>query len=234
MPQEVRIPSLKLGSWRLGLAAPSPRMQSLNRSSGRTAALTYRSELLCAANVIPKADCDAFIRSYRDYGKFSDISDGMGNKYLYYSLLQQRIRSQARLERTIRAVADWLGTSSFRPPLYLETLLIAMLPKGRDIAGHADNEKFTGRRWVRNHTPERCYTAILYLNSDFQGGELCFEALGLNIKPRAGLLVAFPSDHRFIHSVGIVTRGYRYSMALWYTRNRKNSLLPEMKLIDGQ
>jgi len=46
----------------------------------------------------------------------------------------------------------------------------------------------------RNRTPQRDVSAICYLNDEFDGGEICFEQAQLTVKPRRGLLLAFPSD----------------------------------------
>lgn len=57
----------------------------------------------------------------------------------------------------------------------------------------------------------RGITSILYLNSDFTGGELDFPKQVLSIRPRQGLLVIFPSNGRFPHAVRPVAAGRRLS-----------------------
>jgi predicted 2-oxoglutarate/Fe(II)-dependent dioxygenase YbiX len=42
-----------------------------------------------------------------------------------------------------------------------------------------------------------------------------FPALDLVIKPEAGTLVCFPSDHHYIHGVNSVTEGHRYTIVTW-------------------
>ena len=68
----------------------------------------------------------------------------------------------------------------------------------------------------------RVITTVLFLNSDFEGGELRFDYLydhsgaPIILKPKAGLAVAFPSNPYFAHSVAKVTSGYRLSVAQWH------------------
>ena len=81
---------------------------------------------------------------------------------------------------------------------------------------HADNEREENGHWVPNHTPNRKFTAIAYLNSDFTGGELIFPHRNLTIKPEPGLVVAFPCDHNFVHQVAKVLTGKRYSLPIWF------------------
>jgi len=65
--------------------------------------------------------------------------------------------------------------------------------------------------------PQRDYTALVYLNDDFTGGELVFPALDVLITPQPGLLVSFPSNHKFVHAVPKVRSGKRYSLPVWFT-----------------
>jgi predicted 2-oxoglutarate/Fe(II)-dependent dioxygenase YbiX len=60
-------------------------------------------------------------------------------------------------------------------------------------------------------------SAVLYLNDDYVGGELRFEAQGVTIKPSAGSIVIFPSTPPFFHESLIITSGVKYmSPAFWH------------------
>ncbi|XP_044305698.1 prolyl 3-hydroxylase 3 [Varanus komodoensis] len=68
----------------------------------------------------------------------------------------------------------------------------------------------------------RDYSAILYLNDDFQGGNLFFTetdavTMTAQVQPKCGRLVAFSSGGENPHGVWAVTRGRRCAIALWYT-----------------
>ncbi len=64
-------------------------------------------------------------------------------------------------------------------------------------------------------TLDRDLSVVCFLNDDFAGGELVFPALDLSVKPQAGTLVCFPSDHNYIHGVNPVTLGHRYTLVTW-------------------
>jgi predicted 2-oxoglutarate/Fe(II)-dependent dioxygenase YbiX len=64
-------------------------------------------------------------------------------------------------------------------------------------------------------TLDRDLSVVYFLNDDFEGGELVFPSLDLIIKPEAGTLVCFPSDHNFVHGVNAVTSGHRYTVVTW-------------------
>lgn len=64
-------------------------------------------------------------------------------------------------------------------------------------------------------TLDRDLSVVYFLNDDFEGGELVFPAFDLTIKPEAGMLVCFPSDHHYVHGVNAVTNGRRYTIVNW-------------------
>lgn len=112
--------------------------------------------------------------------------------------------------------------------LYVETVALTVLGPGEGIPWHADNRELDASgRWVPNEYPQRCLSAVAYLNGDFEGGEIVFDSQGMEIKPRAGLLVVFPSSHRYPHRVNPVSSGKRYAMGIWFTVHRWHALLPE-------
>ncbi|KAM4772023.1 prolyl 3-hydroxylase 2 [Rhinophrynus dorsalis] len=68
----------------------------------------------------------------------------------------------------------------------------------------------------------RDYSALLYLNGDFEGGEFVFtemdaKTITASIKPRCGRLVGFSSGGENPHGVRAVTKGQRCAVALWFT-----------------
>lgn len=80
---------------------------------------------------------------------------------------------------------------------------------------HADAENMDSktRQWSRSQ--DRDISVLLYLNDDYEGGELGFDHLGYEFKPEAGMLVAFPSDHRYLHAARPTRSGTRYVIVSW-------------------
>jgi hypothetical protein len=79
-----------------------------------------------------------------------------------------------------------------------------------------------GASFVPNHTYWREYTALLYLNDDFEGGEILFEDGPCNklyqkiIPIKAHMLVLAPNGPHFYHEVFPIKSGKRYSLHIWY------------------
>jgi len=63
---------------------------------------------------------------------------------------------------------------------------------------------------------QRVLSAVLYLNEDYEGGELHFPRQGLKISPSAGEVVLFPSSFAFPHESCDVTRGVKYGVVTWF------------------
>lgn len=62
----------------------------------------------------------------------------------------------------------------------------------------------------------RVLSVLMFLNDDFEGGELEFKEFNIKIKPEAGDVIAFCSAFPYIHQVHPVTKGIRYSAIRWY------------------
>lgn len=51
------------------------------------------------------------------------------------------------------------------------------------------------------------YAAVLYINDDYNGGEVFFSKFGLELKPPAGSLIIFPGTEKYEHGVRPVQSG---------------------------
>jgi predicted 2-oxoglutarate/Fe(II)-dependent dioxygenase YbiX len=73
---------------------------------------------------------------------------------------------------------------------------------------HADGEDPEGNP---NEAYIVDYGSVIYLNDDYEGGEIYFPDQQIEIKPKAGTVVFFPSNNMFIHGVKEITKGERYT-----------------------
>lgn len=72
---------------------------------------------------------------------------------------------------------------------------------------HRDNED---QDMENNRNAENKYGILMYLNSDFDGGEICYPELGIEYKPKPGVLLIHYAGN--LHGVNPITSGVRYSM----------------------
>jgi len=114
---------------------------------------------------------------------------------------------------------------SFIDPKYhstvknIEPTQFLSYPVGGHYIEHNDSENFEDGEWKR--IAPRDISLLFYLNDNYTGGELEFTQLGLKIKPKTGMMIAFPSYKEFSHKVHPVTSGKRYSLVTWLETEKK-------------
>jgi hypothetical protein len=88
---------------------------------------------------------------------------------------------------------------------------------GHIIKAHADNATWSNekRKWVPNHLPHLQYSALLYLNDDYDGGVFYFvNSPKERYKFGFNDAMYFTSGYENVHAVEEI-RGKRYNVALW-------------------
>jgi len=91
---------------------------------------------------------------------------------------------------------------------YLTPISIAKYFTGKQMGPHVDS-------YDDNRAP--VLSVVLYLNDNYEGGELHFKDQNVSIKPSAGSLIAFPSVAPYYHQSMVVTKGIKYmSPGFWY------------------
>lgn len=61
------------------------------------------------------------------------------------------------------------------------------------------------------------YSCYVYLNDDYEGGEIFFPEHGIEIKPTAGSALIFPSGNHYVHGVKRVEGTNRYTLGMYFT-----------------
>lgn len=74
---------------------------------------------------------------------------------------------------------------------------------------HADNAEMDG---TPNAWRENKLVTIVYLNDDYEGGNLVFRDHPIDIAPKTGSMIVFDVGHENIHGVTEVTAGTRWTM----------------------
>jgi predicted 2-oxoglutarate/Fe(II)-dependent dioxygenase YbiX len=94
-------------------------------------------------------------------------------------------------------------------------MIVAKYYPGKAMGAHVDSydSMFNSNSTVQ--TNFAMMSAILYLNDDYEGGDLRFPNHDLTLKPKAGSMVVFPSTHPFIHESLKITSGYKYIVPLF-------------------
>lgn len=75
-----------------------------------------------------------------------------------------------------------------------------------------------------DHGPSYIATtsAVVYLNDDYEGGDIYFPRFNLKIKPQAGDIVVFPSTYVYEHSSEDIISGTKYCVVIMTDYNDRN------------
>jgi predicted 2-oxoglutarate/Fe(II)-dependent dioxygenase YbiX len=90
---------------------------------------------------------------------------------------------------------------------------------------HSDAYDYEEGSWRK--AADRDISLLLYVNDEYTGGELEFPSFSYTLRPRAGMLVWFPSDFRYLHMAKVVTSGRRYTIVSWAAASGVERVRPE-------
>jgi len=101
---------------------------------------------------------------------------------------------------------------SINEPFWFENFNMLKYQSGQEYKPHYDGG-----------TPSRRHiSAIIYLNNDYEGGEIEFPRHGVKIKPQPGMLMLFPSNYAYTHQAYPVTNGSKYAIVTWLNDQTPN------------
>lgn len=72
---------------------------------------------------------------------------------------------------------------------------------------------------------------VMYLNDEYEGGEIYFPAYDIEIKPKAGDLIFFPGSNLYMHGVREIKSGIRYTFTTFYTTPKLEYI---RKMLEGE
>ena len=111
---------------------------------------------------------------------------------------------------------------------FLYPAVLRKYPEGASLGVHCDgvslNESGNAIDYLRDYDPMSVHPTtitegamVLYINDDYLGGEIFFPDIDLEIKPKSGQLIAWPSGPLFEHGVNTVRGGDRYVISSFLT-----------------
>lgn len=106
---------------------------------------------------------------------------------------------------------------------YMEAINFVRYKPGQHFAVHADH----------GFSYSCTVSSVMYLNDDYEGGELWFPYLNINFKPEAGDIILFPSTYIYAHSSRKVISGTKYSAVTMFDYNDNNHKHPVGYASDG-
>ena len=97
----------------------------------------------------------------------------------------------------------------------METPQILRYSKGSFYRPHSDSDIIdrSSQRWKKSM--DRDLSLLIYLDQEYEGGSLIFPNFDFQLEAQEDLLVAFPSDFRYLHGVMPVISGVRNAIVSW-------------------
>ncbi|CAB4164794.1 Oxoglutarate/iron-dependent dioxygenase [uncultured Caudovirales phage] len=136
------------------------------------------------------------------------------NKVLKYfaSYISPLIAKHATNFYNMNQITDIDVHYAFHPAgsyLNPHTDVIGWAPKHDENNEYSTIEKYFPYYWSGH------LANILYLNDDYEGGELFFPDFKFEIRPKSGMLISFPGNTHYLHGVRETSGNTRYSCSLW-------------------
>lgn len=99
--------------------------------------------------------------------------------------------------------------------IYAEYPQFVKWEPGWELPPHCDNCEPDGI--TPNATPWRSHGGVIYLNDNFEGGEIFYPKLNKEIRPKPGMMVIHPAGIDYLHGIKKVTEGIRHTISVFFT-----------------
>jgi hypothetical protein len=104
-----------------------------------------------------------------------------------------------------------MSFSLYKKFIFPEFLDIVYWAPDMEMGVHTDDQE--------ENLIQRHYTAVCYLNDDYEGGETYLPENNYICRPEKGKVIIFPSNYP--HGVTKVKNNSRYTLAMWFTTDEK-------------
>jgi len=160
-------------------------------------------------NFITKEEADYIIDLYENLDESEIYEDLNKNRKITVN------PNNNEFKKTINKVYEKAKEIFSDRELYVTEFMISSYKPGYSMGVHSDiigKEHFS-------------VSAVLYLNSEFTGGDIVFPVVDKKHAPKLGDLALFDSKSKENnHGVEVVTSGIRYVMPIWITSDRNKAL----------
>lgn len=171
-------------------------------------------------DLLSDAECEGLCTAFHDLSdrlfRSDDIDPYWNNRFIWFADIAAARPADAEIMISAQRTAIELMRQFYQivAPLYADMLQIVKWGSGMFMRPHADNANPDGSTHQMAH---RDFAGILYLNDDYDGGELYFTGLDIAIKPKRGMFVGMTGGFHHEHGVLRVNSGIRLTMPFFLT-----------------
>lgn len=169
-----------------------------------------------------------FIRNNTEWDRTQTRYNEDGTVIYDAGYWDNRVATYPTIKKTDPAIVDLIQSIVKRLKIEIDNFfdvdaaptspaLVRWIPGNLQLP-HADKELHEGENAGKsNNFPWYDLSTIIYLNDDYDGGELYFPKQGIEFKPKKGGAYFFPGDMNYIHGVREVSGGTRYTCPFFWT-----------------
>jgi hypothetical protein len=170
-------------------------------------------------------DLDQYCSPYKNLSKWEDwyASTDQTNQYGYskngiFSFMSANDEIDFKILKIVSSVnhiikfsiTNYCTKYGLQQPWLPDYFSIKKYMPGADMGPHVDSSDPTD-------VYHPVLSGVIYLNDDYEGGEIEFPNQNINIKPESGSLIIFPSVDPYVHHPKKIISGNKYMIPLfWY------------------
>jgi hypothetical protein len=161
-------------------------------------------------NFITKEEIEYLLRNIKKRPSITFVSqkDNDGNALTHMTKYDGILDTYKIIERCKEKISKFYGIEKEKIAVKQDTLSVVKWVEGTYLDLHVDDLGYV----TDNHLPVH-----IYLNDDYEGGDLKFETHNLSFKPNVGEFIVFPGNMYYPHEVTKVLSGVRYTLPIWFT-----------------
>jgi hypothetical protein len=175
-------------------------------------------------NIISSLECDTIFNYYKN-NHSNDINDihilpWFEGNTLYWNLLKNtEIKNEIG---KCRSIITNLVKKSYGVNVFPNVTTLVMWKEGKSMAIHKDN----GYDNDKDILHMRTYTAVMYINDNFEGGGTIIMKENSNeieyeCTPQKASVLIFKSDESCLHGVKTIEKGERLTLSMWFTIDKQ-------------
>lgn len=175
-------------------------------------------------NVITSLECDTIFNYYKN-NHSNNINDihilpWFEENTLYWNLLKNtEIKNEIG---KCRSIITNLVKKSYGVNVFPNVTTLVMWKEGKSMAIHKDN----GYDNDKDILHMRTYTAVMYINDNFEGGGTIIMKENSNeieyeCTPQKASVLIFKSDESCLHGVKTIEKGERLTLSMWFTIDKQ-------------
>lgn len=161
---------------------------------------------------------EKYHHQYGELGNSNQIETYWKGRSIFYDAINDnsvKMEMGNVRDRLIKRVEQILKENlNIEDELFGDLLAFSRWPVGYDLKPHADSENPNNQPHPFSH---RNFGAMVYLNDNFEGGEIFFPNQNFSMKPVPGTFVVFPGTINYLHGVKTITQGERYTLSSFLT-----------------